>query len=158
MTAQIFACGGSVEKYIGDEIFAVFGVPEPTGEDAGNALKCGHMMLTALETWNDEREAAGEPRLAIGVGLNCGAAVLGDVGSEHTLSFTVIGDTVNTASRLQGLTRSLKTPLVAANAVIEAIREAPGHAATGLLGRLRDCGEQMVRGRNSAVHIWTWGG
>jgi adenylate cyclase len=158
MTAQIFACGGSVEKYIGDEIFAVFGVPEPTGEDAGNALKCGYMMLAALDAWNGEREAAGESRLAIGIGLNCGPAVLGDVGSEHTLSFTVIGDTVNTASRLQGLTRALETPLVAANAVIEAIKEAPDHAAAALLGRLRDCGDQPVRGRNNAVHIWTWAG
>jgi adenylate cyclase len=158
MTAQIFACGGSVEKYIGDEIFAVFGVPEPSDEDAANALQCGYMMLTALDAWNGEREAAGEPRLAIGIGLNCGPAVLGDVGSEHTLSFTVIGDTVNTASRLQGLTRSLETPLVAADAVIEAIKEAPDHAASELLGRLRDCGDQTVRGRSNAVHIWTWVG
>jgi len=158
MTAQIFTCGGSVEKYIGDEIFAVFGVPEPSGEDAANALQCGHMMLTALAAWNGEREAVGEPRLAIGIGLNCGPAVLGDVGSEQTLSFTVIGDTVNTASRLQGLTRSLETPLVAANAVIEAINEAPDHPAGALLGMLRDCGEQPVRGRSNAVHIWTWAG
>jgi adenylate cyclase len=158
MTAQIFICGGSVEKYIGDEIFAVFGVPEPSDEDAGNALKCGHLMLSALDAWNDDREAAGEARLAIGIGLNCGPAVLGDVGSEQTLSFTVIGDTVNTASRLQGLTRTLETPLVAANAVIEAIKAAPEHDAAALLGLLNDSGEQEVRGRSNAVHIWTWAG
>ena len=112
MTAPIFACGGTIDKYIGDEIFAVFGVPEATVEDAANALKCADMMLLALECWNEEREARGEPRLAIGIGLNYGPAVLGDVGSEHSFSFTVIGDTVNTASRLQRLTRSLETPLV----------------------------------------------
>ena len=158
MTAQIFACGGSVEKYIGDEIFAVFGVPEPTGEDAANALNCGRMMLEALAAWNADREAAGETRLAIGIGLNIGPAVLGDVGSEHTLSFTVIGDTVNTASRLQGLTRTLGTPLVAADAVIRAIKIGPERIAAELLDHLSDQGEQAVRGRSGTVRIWTWVG
>ncbi len=65
-----------------------------------------------------ERDGAGEPRLSIGIGLNYGPAVLGDVGSEQALSFTIIGDTVNTANRLQGLTRALATPLVAADAVV----------------------------------------
>jgi adenylate cyclase len=158
MTAQIFACGGSVEKYIGDEIFAVFGVPEPTAADAANALKCGCLMLAALAEWNREREAAGEHRLAIGIGLNYGPAVLGDVGSEHTLSFTVIGDTVNTASRLQGLTRTLDTPLVAADAVIQAVDGSDGSAAAAALAGLQDRGEQALRGRSGAVRIWTWPG
>ena len=112
MTAQIFACGGTVEKYIGDEIFAVFGVPDAEPDDAANALRCADMMLAALDALERRARArTGEPPLAIGIGLNYGPAVLGDVGSEHSLSFTVIGDTVNTASRLQGLTRELKTPL-----------------------------------------------
>ena len=157
MTAQIFACGGSIEKYIGDEIFAVFGVPEPSPADAANALKCALLMLAALAAWNDERAADGEPRLAIGIGLNFGPAVLGDVGSEQTLSFTVIGDTVNTASRLQGLTRMLGTPLVVADAVIRAIEAAPDPDAA-LLSRLTDGGEREVRGRTNAVHIWTLAG
>jgi len=158
MTAQIFACGGSVEKYIGDEIFAVFGVPEPTGADAGNALACGRMMLAALADWNREREAAGDPRLAIGIGLNYGPAVLGDVGSEQTLSFTVIGDTVNTASRLQGLTRMLETPLVAADAVIQALNATADSEATAALAALQERGEQILRGRSAPVRIWTWAG
>jgi adenylate cyclase len=156
MTAQIFACGGSIEKYIGDEIFAVFGVPEPTGDDAANALHCACLMLEALDAWNGEREAAGEPRLAIGIGLNFGPAVLGDVGSEQTLSFTVIGDTVNTASRLQGLTRTLETPLVAADAVIAGVKESGNAMALAALPYLHDRGEQELRGRNAPVKIWTW--
>jgi class 3 adenylate cyclase len=95
MTAQIFACGGSVEKYVGDEIFAVFGVPEPNGNDAAAALRCAARMIAALDVWNGERKQQGEMPLAFGIGLNCGPAVIGDVGSEHSLSFTVIGDTVN---------------------------------------------------------------
>jgi len=155
MTAQIFACGGSVEKYIGDEIFAVFGVPEPTGDDAANALRCGRMMLEALNAWNREREVAGEPRLAIGIGLNYGPAVLGDVGSEQTLSFTVIGDTVNTASRLQALTRSLATPLVGADAIVQAAGTANGGVDAPAL---RDRGSHELRGRTAPVRIWTWDG
>ena len=155
MTAQIFACGGTVEKYIGDAIFAVFGVPASSAEDAANALKCADMMLAALESWNREREACGETRLAIGIGLNYGPAVFGDVGSEHSFSFTVIGDTVNTAARLQSLTRSLETPLVVGDALVGAARAAPCDDAVALASQLRDQGEQALRGRAGTVRIWT---
>jgi adenylate cyclase len=155
MTAQIFACGGTVEKYIGDEIFAVFGIPTVSENDAANALRCADMMLAALGRWNDEREARGEPRLAIGIGLNYGPAVLGDVGSEHSMSFTVIGDTVNTASRLQGLTRTLETPLVVADALVQAIDSQTNSSVTEALERLRDQGAHELRGRTAPVRIWT---
>jgi adenylate cyclase len=154
MTALIFACGGTIDKYIGDEIFAVFGVPEATVEDAANALKCADMMLMALECWNEEREPRGESRLAIGIGLNYGPAVLGDVGSEHSFSFTVIGDTVNTASRLQRLTRSLETPLVVGDALVEAVNSGGSNIAAALASQLHDRGEQALRGRSGAVKIW----
>jgi adenylate cyclase len=156
MTAQIFACGGTVEKYIGDEIFAVFSLPNAGPDDALNALRCAERMIAELELWNGDRKRQGEPPLAIGIGLNYGLAVIGDVGSEQSLSFTVIGDTVNTASRLQGLTRSLQTPLVISEAVISAINAAPSPSTTALLARLRDQGEQPVRGRNAPVGVWTW--
>jgi adenylate cyclase len=158
MTAPIFACGGTIDKYIGDEIFAVFGVPEATVEDAANALKCANMMLKVLEYWNEEREARGEPPLAIGIGVNYGPAVLGDVGSEHSFSFTVIGDTVNTASRLQRLTRSLETPLVVGDALVDAVKSGASETAAALAGQLHDRGEQALRGRTGPVRIWTHGG
>jgi adenylate cyclase len=155
MTAQIFACGGTIEKYIGDAIFAVFGVPSAGDSDAANALACADRMLDALDRWNAERARDGETPLAIGIGLNYGPAVLGDVGSEHSMSFTVIGDTVNTASRLQALTRSLKTPLVVGDPLVAAIRMGPHEAAAALLSQLQDQGEQALRGRAGAVRIWT---
>src|SRR5271168_3182398 len=68
MTAQIFACGGTVDKYIGDAIVAVFGVPSASSKDAANALACAGKMLDALESWNDDRERAAEGRLAMGIG------------------------------------------------------------------------------------------
>jgi adenylate cyclase len=156
MTAQIFACGGTVDKYIGDEVLAVFGLPDVCPDDALNALKCADLMIAALGEWNCERGRAGEPPLAIGIGLNYGPTVIGDVGGGQSLSFTVIGDTVNTASRLQRLTRVLERPLVAADAVVEAIRTAPSPDAAALLARLRDEGEQSLRGRSAMVRIWAW--
>lgn len=156
MTAQIFACGGTVEKYIGDEILAVFGVPNTAANDAARVLRCADLMITALGRWNDERMTRGEPPLAIGINLNYGPAVLGDVGSEHSLSFTVIGDTINTASRLQGLTRTLETPLVVGDALVRAIRVLPAdEAEPSLLGHLQDRGEHTLRGRTGAVRVWT---
>src|SRR5258705_3026897 len=91
MTARIFAYGGTVEKSIGDAILAIFGVPMANERDAGEALKCADGMLVALDVWNQERIAAGEPPLGMGIGVNYGPAVIGDVGSEHSMSFTVIG-------------------------------------------------------------------
>jgi len=157
MTAPIFACGGTIEKYIGDAIFAVFGLPEPSAADAANALKCADMMLAALDAWNKERRTRGEPALAIGIGLNYGPAVLGDVGSEHSFSFTLIGDTVNTASRLQALTRSLETTLVVGDPLVCAVRTQPSDTAAALVGQLQDQGERALRGRAGTVRIWTRG-
>jgi adenylate cyclase len=155
MTEQIFACGGTVEKYIGDGIFAVFGLPEPNPDDAANALACALRMIDALDQWNRNRATHGEAPLAIGIGLNYGLSVIGDVGSQHGLSFTVIGDTVNTASRLQGLTRTLSTPLVAAGSVVDGIRAMPVSAPVDSLTRLDDRGEMSLRGRNAPVRVWT---
>ncbi len=95
--------------------------------------------------------------VAADIGLNYRSAVLSDVGSEHSLSFTVIGDTVNTASRLQGLTRTFETPLVVGDALVRAINASPKTGAS-LLGRLQDRGEHKLRGRAGAVRIWTLNG
>ena len=157
MTAPIFACGGTIEKYIGDAIFAVFGLPEPSAADAANALKCADMMLAALDAWNKERRTRGEQVLAIGIGLNYGPAVLGDVGSEHSFSFTLIGDTVNTASRLQALTRNLETPLVVGDPLVCAVITKPSDTAATLVAQLQDQGERVLRGRAGTVRIWTRG-
>lgn len=117
-------------------------------------MRCANLMLQELAAWNASRTAAGAPPLGIGIGVNYGPAVMGDVGSEHTLAFTVIGDTVNVASRLQSLTRELGVPLIVADPVL---RQIGGGAlpAPGLLPvALNDQGPRDLRGRSEAVHIW----
>ena len=155
MAAEIFACSGTIEKYIGDAILAVFGLPTSEPEDAGNAVRCAGRMLQALDRWNIQRNARGEPALAIGIGLNYGPAVLGDVGSDQGLSFTVIGDTVNTAHRLQVLTRRLQTSLVIADALVAKLQGRGTEEVETLLSKLRDRGDHMLRGRTTPVRIWT---
>jgi adenylate cyclase len=154
MTAPIFACDGTVDKYIGDEILAVFGLPDVGPADAANALRCAEQMIAALDEWNAERVTDGEPPLAMGIGVNYGPAVIGDVGGGQSLSFTVIGDTVNTASRLQRLTRSLATPLVASDTVVTAAKSA-SCGITPVLTGLAEHGEHPLRGRTDPVKIWT---
>jgi adenylate cyclase len=155
MTAEIFASGGTVDQYMGDGMIAVFGAPAASPNDAANALNCAERMLEALERWNREREGKGEARIDIGIGVNHGPVVLGDVGSEHSMSFTAIGDTVNTAARLQTLTRSLDTPLVVGDSVVQAVRASSPEIAAEQIVRFEDRGEHNLRGRTSAVRIWT---
>ena len=155
MTARIFDCGGTIDKYVGDAIVAVFGVPTASADDAANALDCAERMLEALDSWNEERETRGETRLAIGIGLNCGPAVVGDVGSEHGMSFTVIGDTVNTTARLQALTRTFETSLVVGDPVVKAVQALHPEVAVRLVEHLDDRGEHTLRGRVVPVHLWT---
>lgn len=158
MANRIFACGGTIEKYIGDEIFAVFGLPQASPHDAHIALRCATSMLDELAAWNQARAAKREVPLAIGIGVNYGPAVLGDVGTEHSLAFTVIGDTVNVASRLQSLTRELETPLVVADAVVRQIVGDHPDSQVELPIALQDRGERELRGRNGTIRIWTKAG
>jgi adenylate cyclase len=155
MSEQIFASNGTLEKFIGDAMVATFGILGESERDASDALCCAERMLAALATWNDERRAEGLPAIAVGIGLNYGPVVLGDLGNKHGMSFTVIGDTVNTASRLQDATRSLGTPLVVSDELVQKIGEAPDAPVAVVLRRLQSAGEQHLRGRASSIKVWT---
>lgn len=92
--------GGVVDKYVGDEIMAVFGAPVSRGGDADRAVRAGLAILAAVDTLNRTRAARGEPPLGVGVGINAGPAVAGNMGSTGRLNYTVLGESVNVASRL----------------------------------------------------------
>lgn len=92
--------GGVVDKYVGDELMAVFGAPISRGNDADNAVRAALGIRRAMEAVNRDRRGRGEPPLGVGIGINCGAAVAGNMGSPGRLNYTVLGESVNIASRL----------------------------------------------------------
>jgi adenylate cyclase len=101
MSELIFAHGGTLDKYTGDGLMALFGAPTATPEDAKNALKTAVAMQKRMEILNRELEAEGFGRIAVGIGLHTGEAIIGYIGSEQRSEYTAIGDTVNLASRLE---------------------------------------------------------
>ncbi|OGA19368.1 MAG: hypothetical protein A3G25_12110 [Betaproteobacteria bacterium RIFCSPLOWO2_12_FULL_63_13] len=123
----ILAHGGMVNKYIGDAVMAVFGAPKAYKDHARRALAAGlGMVREAAEFthWMRERfPDRGLPEFAIGVGVHTGSCVVGDIGSVKRTEFTAIGDTVNAASRLEGVTKELGVPLVASAATVNAAGE-----------------------------------
>ncbi len=151
MEKVVFAHSGTVDNYMGDCIMATFGVPHAADDDAARAIECAKAMQEEMRRWNAERRAAGEKPVDVRVGCQYGPVVLGAIGSERILSFAVVGDTCNVASRLEARCRDLDAAICLGAEVIEAARRG-GHAdpAAGL----KDHGEIAVRGRAAPVHVW----
>ena len=96
----VFRYNGTVDKIVGDEIMVLFGAPFPFKDDTLRAVGCAIEMLETLESFNRERQAGGKFPLAVGIGLNRGPVISGNIGSAKHMDYTVIGDAVNLASRL----------------------------------------------------------
>lgn len=159
MERVIFEHEGSIEGYIGDAVLAIFGVPEPGERDAVRALSCAYELQLAARRWNRERTRRKLPEIRIGIGLHYGSAVLGDVGTKRYVEFTVIGDTVNAASRLQQATRTLDCDLVVSHDLVRVVMDrAKGKEQRGLLKRLQHHGDLTIRGRSQPVEVWTYRG
>jgi adenylate cyclase len=114
MVEVISAHGGTVDKFIGDAVMAVFGSPRSRGValEAAQAVRCAHAMGERLEQLNQQWLHENIAPLASGIGIASGNAVVGQIGSPERMDFTVIGNTVNLASRLESLTRLLNTPVI----------------------------------------------
>ena len=112
--------GGIIDKFIGDCAMAVFGVPEPGPTDAANAVDAALAMLKAVSAWNTRRIAEGLPRVDLGIGIHYGEVFAGAVGDEARLEFTILGDSVNVAERVERLSRQLDSSLVITDAVLQA--------------------------------------
>ncbi|MCW7474433.1 adenylate/guanylate cyclase domain-containing protein [Leptospira levettii] len=108
MLEIVFQNHGTLDKFIGDGMMVTFGTPIPSNEDATNSIKAGIAMIQALAFWNQKRESNGEKPISIRIGIHYGLVIVGNVGVEKRLEYTVIGDTVNAASRLEALGKELK--------------------------------------------------
>src|SRR6266851_5777158 len=100
MVEVVFEHGGTLDKFMGDAIMALWGAPMAHEDDADRAMSCALDQLVALERLNAKWKEAGRPELGIGIGINFGEVFAGNIGSDRRLEYTVIGDAVNTASRL----------------------------------------------------------
>ncbi|MGB1086785.1 MAG: GAF domain-containing protein [Alphaproteobacteria bacterium] len=137
--------GGMLDKFIGDAIMAVFGIPLPQEDDADRAMRASINMLRELEIWNLEREKAGQLRLDMGIGLNTGQVVSGNIGSPKRMDYTVIGDGVNLASRLESACKQYGADLL--------ISEFTAAKLRGIY-RMRELDRVIVKGKTQPVAIY----
>jgi class 3 adenylate cyclase len=141
--------GGVVDKYIGDSIMAVFGAPTPRSDDAARAIRSAVGLQNALAGLNAARTRAGKKPIAHGVGVHYGEVVAGNIGTAERTQYTVIGDAVNVAARLESATKEQGVGvLVSADAIAAA-------AGAQRLPALRDVGEINVKGRAGALRVST---
>jgi adenylate cyclase len=105
-TRAIEAHGGIVDKFVGDDVMGVFGVPIATAEDAANALAAGRALQAEIAAWNEKRRYAGRRPVSIGIGIHYGQVFAGVIEGGKRLEFTVIGDAVNTTHRIEELTKT----------------------------------------------------
>jgi adenylate cyclase len=141
MSTIVEAHGGVVDKYVGDAIMALFGAPLANADDADRAMKTALEMCEALDELNAQQQVRGHPAIKVGIGINTDVVIAGNMGSQTRLNYTVIGDGVNLASRLEGLT---KTPEYATRIIISSttLAKAKGRYQTRLLGQVAVKGKQ----------------
>jgi adenylate cyclase len=145
MIVPIFHHEGTLDKYIGDAIMAVFGAPVAHDNDAERAVRAAMEMRHALHRFNEARSRRGLPPIETGIGITLGEAVSGNIGGEQRMDYTVIGDTVNLASRLEGLTKDFETKIIVNEDVYQEIKD---------IIPAVDLGNVQVKGKGEAVRIF----
>lgn len=149
MTDIVFHHGGTLDKYLGDGLLAYFGAPLELPDHAGQALKAAAEMLDAVNILNGEWQARGETTMDIGLGIHSGMVVVGNIGSPRRMEYTIVGEPVNLASRLEGLNKEMHTNVIFSEDIYSRVENFP------IGWTVKDLGEKPVRGLTNAVKIYT---
>lgn len=150
----VLAHGGLIEHFMGDGAMVIFGVPRPQPDDAARTLACAHALLADADDWDRALLAAGDEPVRIGVGVHFGPVVLATLGGERQRHLTAAGDTVNVASRLQGLTRTLGVRLAASDEMVRTVR---AQDRAELVAGMTPLPAQPIRGRDAPMVVWVCG-
>jgi PAS domain S-box-containing protein len=142
MIDSITSHHGFIDKFVGDQVMAIFNSHRDPARDALNACNAALEIQARIEQVNAKRQAAGDPPLHVGVGVNTGEVLLGNVGSEARMDFTAIGDVVNVAARLQGMARE--------HSILLGERTAEAQAEHPVL----DLGAQALSGRQAQARVF----
>src|SRR5262249_36507174 len=136
---------GMVNDFIGDGILAIFGAPVDDPDHAWHAVQTALGMQEGLARLNEKWAKEGRPPLAMGVAVNTGEAFVGNMGSARKKKYSVLGDTVNTVSRIEGLNRDLGTGILISSGTLAIVKDRV---------RVQDRGEVKLKGKTQAVAIW----
>src|SRR5213075_2813762 len=123
MVKAVHRYDGTVDKFIGDGMMVLFGAPRKAEDPCGDAVQCALAMMASLDALNDEFRREGLPILTIGIGINYGTVTVGYIGSRERHNYSAIGDAVNVAARLEGLTKDLGRKILITEAVVSRIGE-----------------------------------
>ncbi len=145
MDAAIRAHGGLVLQFIGDEIEAVFGAPVADARHADAAVAAAREMAKRLDAWNAARRTAGKAELRHGIGIHTGTVIAGNIGSSERMSYTLVGDAVNLASRIQALNKEFGTQMLVSGATRDRLSSTEG---------LEPLSAVRVKGRSAEVAVF----
>ncbi|MCI0353566.1 MAG: GAF domain-containing protein [Acidobacteria bacterium] len=145
MIDPIFKYEGTLDKFIGDAIMAVFGAPVVHDDDAERAVRAAIEMRAALKHYNQLRAQRGEEPIETGIGIALGDAISGNIGSEQRMDYTVIGDTVNVASRFEGLSKNYDTKILVNEGIYLAVKDKIPCV---------DLGTAHVKGKEGDLHVY----
>ena len=146
MTERVFAHRGSLDKYIGDAIMAVYGAPVVESEHPALACRSALDMMRALDELQKKWQSAGLPKIGIGVGINTGQVVVGNMGSATRFNYTVVGDHVNLASRIEALNKNYGTSILISEYTYQRVKDE--------LRDVREVDSVKVRGREQPVRVY----
>jgi adenylate cyclase len=145
MSEVIKAHNGVINQFVGDEIFVSFGAPEPIEEPIISAVRCAKDMISQLKEINEQLNDIVSDEIVVGIGINFGPIIAGNLGSDDRLSYSITGDPVNTAKRIESLTRELPNAILISQTIYDMVRD---EIVTKPLG------EVEIKGKNAKVNVF----